>query len=223
MNTLHRLYACLLLLGLCVAAWPTRADEPGTVPSPVVTDPEDTETVPDADLDTTKPTEPPRTAITEKATALQLSDGRVDALRDSGMGWGEIENALDLSADLAAKSETPLTGDQALTEIMQLRSEGLGWGEIAKRYDLNLGKSVSAGRGKNPHADTVDRTDVDRPDATERHDQPERPDVPDHVGRPENAGRPEHAHEAGDHGKSGDGAAESHGRPDNPGRGKSNR
>lgn len=50
----------------------------------------------------------------------------VQALRDRGMGWGEIRQALHISQ----RSGKPVN------EIVELRDSGMGWGEISSRYNV---------------------------------------------------------------------------------------
>ena len=68
----------------------------------------------------------------------------VQALRDRGMGWGEIRQALWISQQ----------SDRPVNEIVELRDSGMGWGEIAARYNLE-----SAGPDGDKGAATVDQRD----------------------------------------------------------------
>lgn len=60
------------------------------------------------------------------AREFQQSAADVQALRDRGMGWGEIRHALHISQ----RSGKPVN------EIVELRDSGMGWGEIAARYNV---------------------------------------------------------------------------------------
>lgn len=60
------------------------------------------------------------------AREFEQNPADVQALRDRGMGWGEIRQALWISQ----QSKRPVS------EIVELRDSGMGWGEIAARYNL---------------------------------------------------------------------------------------
>lgn len=68
---------------------------------------------------------------TQKARRLardyNANPADVQALRDRGMGWGEIRRALAISQ----------RSDKPLAEIVELRDAGMGWGEIASRYNVS--------------------------------------------------------------------------------------
>lgn len=73
---------------------------------------------------------------TQKARRLareyDANSADVQALRDRGMGWGEIRRALAISQ----RSGKPLS------EIVELRDAGMGWGEIASRYNVDTDDSA---------------------------------------------------------------------------------
>lgn len=52
----------------------------------------------------------------------------VRALREKGLGWGEVEHALSISR----RSGRPVS------EIMAQRESGMGWGRIAERSGVSL-------------------------------------------------------------------------------------
>ena len=66
----------------------------------------------------------------ELASRYKVEEKDIRDLRDKGMGWGEVDNALAI----AERSGKPLS------EIMKLRESGMGWGKIARQYGFSLGE-----------------------------------------------------------------------------------
>lgn len=93
------------------------------------------------------PVEEPKRGQDRQAAVLAQEFGveetAVVALRDKGMGWGEIRHALVISS----KSGKPLS------EIVALRESGMGWGQIAKEHGFTLGEAArrgGSGKGVSP-------------------------------------------------------------------------
>lgn len=78
----------------------------------------------------------PPEAQTRKAAELAARYGvtqeEVAALREKGMGWGEIKHALAISE----KAGVPLS------EVVKLRQDGMGWGQVAQHYGFKLGEAT---------------------------------------------------------------------------------
>ncbi len=72
----------------------------------------------------------------------------IRALRDEGLGWGEIGHALAVSA----LARTPLSSVQALRET------GMGWGEIAVYHGLKLAEVRALSTSLLKEVVTADRT-----------------------------------------------------------------
>lgn len=145
--------------------------------------------VADKDADPGK-TSPPTASQEKEIPAQKLADkyqvplSSVQGLRDKGLGWGEINNALAISR----KSGQPLS------EIMKLRESGMGWGQIARKYGFKLGDVIGRGhergrekeRGLDKDKDRDHGHDKDRDHDKGRdrdHDRGHRADVERGTGR----------------------------------------
>jgi len=151
-------------------------------------------------------TSPKQDVARTQALAKQFNvpESRVADLRNKKMGWGEITISLAMAQHLATTSKTPLTTDQALTQIEQLRSEKMGWGKIAKDLGFKLGPVVSAvDRGEKATL-TADREAGERADHKAKAEQTEKTEHAEKAQRPERIERPERS--------------ERHERPERPGR-----
>jgi hypothetical protein len=136
--------------------------------------------------------------VGELATQYGVTQERVNAMRQLGMGWGELENALALARQVAANSvgtSTPLTMDLALDAILAARAEGRGWGEIAKSYGIRWGDIVSGVHSKG-HAEALDKPakveKIEKPDKPERPDKPDKPETAGKANKPDKPEKPEH-------------------------------
>lgn len=81
-------------------------------------------------------TRPSASKVDELAAKYKVPAAEVQGLRDKGLGWGEINNALAI----ARKAGQPVSA------IMALRDSGMGWGLIAQKYGFKLGDAVGKGR-----------------------------------------------------------------------------
>ncbi|MBI3077107.1 MAG: hypothetical protein HYY85_09025 [Deltaproteobacteria bacterium] len=130
----------------------------------------------------------------------------VETLRAQGLGYGEI----DILLTLTANQPNPATA-KPLNDVLALRRAGKGWGELARELGYkNLGSALrerpekrerleKPERPKKPeragqidHRERVERSE--RPSKPERLDRPERPEKPERVeqiDRPERVERPE--------------------------------
>lgn len=127
-----------------------------------------------------------------------LTIEQMDQMRVDGYGWGNIKLATELAEKIAAQSagtDTPLTFDDALNQIMADRSQDIGFGEIAAKYDLKIGElnrhsnqvQIAAAKGANSQkperlekparADKVER--AERLEIPERLQKPEKPEMPE--------------------------------------------
>jgi hypothetical protein len=81
-----------------------------------------------------EPAEPEKPAkerfVTELSRKYNVPESEIVALREKGLGWGEVGHALAI----AQKSGKPLS------EVMALRDSGLGWGQISQKYGFKLGE-----------------------------------------------------------------------------------
>lgn len=122
---------CLALLTALAAAG-ARADDPAK-----------TETPPKAEQSkerqSAKPAPGQQKQIDNLASEFGVTKEEVTALRDKGLGWGEVRHALSLSQ----KTGKPVG------EIMMMREEGMGWGAIAKKEGVKLGPDRT-GKGAEP-------------------------------------------------------------------------
>lgn len=208
--------ASAVTVGLGPRAWADETSGGGTKPAATETkDVSDEDAV--KELDEAAESDLPKTdAAREQALATKygVEVAKIDAMRTSKMGWGEIEIALALAARLVKDSTTtpPLTMDAALTQIQTLRGEKIGWGRIAKQLGYRLGDIVSAAHR---NAESI-KTETTRPPKMERPEKPMKPDrtgAPDNTGKPEKTGKPEGAGTPPEKGGS-----DVHGKPDNPGK-----
>ncbi|MBI3565374.1 MAG: hypothetical protein HY079_09280 [Elusimicrobia bacterium] len=106
----------------------------------------------DADPETKTPpasTQPSESRAQTLADEYKVPLADVQGLRDKGLGWGEIGNALAI----AQKSGKPLS------DVMKLRDSGMGWGQIAQKYGFKLGDAVGRGGRRDKDGDH-DRDDV---------------------------------------------------------------
>lgn len=168
---------------------------------------------------------PPRDGLLTDAEALGITPERITAIRtENNMGWGEIDHSLALANKLVLDSAalpTPMTGDAALTQILELRASGMGWGQIAQSLGTTMGelkRPAHAGPPAPPVEEPptdVTGTDVDVP----RNAQPKHMGRPEGVGRPDNATRPESVGRPVNRGKpDAAGRPEGKGKPDNTGK-----
>jgi len=121
---------CLAVLTAFAAAG-ARAEEP-----PKAEDPPKAEAPKDR---TAKPAPGQQKQADKLAAEFGVTAEEVSALREKGMGWGEVRHALSLSQ----KTGKPV-GD-----IVKMRESGLGWGEIAKKEGVKLGPD-RVGKGAEP-------------------------------------------------------------------------
>lgn len=78
-------------------------------------------------------TEPPEERQAAKlAQRFGAKQEEVQALRDKGMGWGEIKHALAISR----KADVPVS------DVVKMRESGAGWGRIAQQYGFKLGEAT---------------------------------------------------------------------------------
>jgi len=129
--------------------------------------------------------------VKELATTYGVTEKQVLTMRQtSHMGWGEIKNMLLISQRIAAdsaNSTTPLTQEQALTQMMKQRQSGMGIGQIAKSYNVKLGDIKSGDKPNKP--DKVER--AEKPDKPEKVDKPEKPVKPDRPEKPSKVEKPD--------------------------------
>lgn len=93
------------------------------------------------------------------AEKYKVESKDVQALRDKGLGWGEVDHALAISE----KSGKPTS------EILKLRDSGMGWGKIAQEYGFKLGDLKS---GKDARPDKTDRAEkASKADKADRADK----------------------------------------------------
>lgn len=125
--------------------------------------------------------------IKQLSATYGVTEQQVLTMRQTDhMGWGEIKNLLLISQRVAAdsaKTTTPLTKDQALTQVLKQRQSGMGIGQIANSYNVKLGDLQKGDKldkiAKPDKPDKISRPDKpDRPERMNRPDKPERPDKP---------------------------------------------
>jgi hypothetical protein len=158
------------------------------------------------------PTEPGKVKVL--AEQAGVTPEQVNAMRSSGLGWGEIKIAISMAQKIStAKTTTPTTTQTTalpigpiLDSLLSQRQSGMGWGEIAQANGFKLGEIV--GKGEAKHDATVAPVDatsgtgtrpergskVDKPekiDRPEKLDKPERPERPEKLEKPEKPERPE--------------------------------
>ncbi len=83
--------------------------------------------------------------VEDLARQFQLEPVRVNDLRNSGQGWGEITIELSMAEHLTRLDPRnfPAIGD-AVDRISALRADGEGWGRIAQDLGFKLGPVISA-------------------------------------------------------------------------------
>ncbi len=139
---------------------------------------------------------------------------RLDELREEGMSWGEIKHGVALAEKLSADSETPLAGNEALNQVLQMREEGMGWGNIAKELGYKLGPVVSGKSAKEiknrmkvdpdievPEVEMMDKSirpanmnkleKAPKPEKVQKPEKPEKPPKPERIQKPEKIEKPE--------------------------------
>jgi hypothetical protein len=70
-----------------------------------------------------------RKQVDKLAAEFKVEAKDVQALRDQGLGWGEVRHALDISRS----AKVPVA------DVMKLRKDGMGWGQIADKYGTKVG------------------------------------------------------------------------------------
>lgn len=137
------LAAVLLCLGTVQAMAQTTEEGTG------VTDPPPPETqagedpLPETPEEETPDASNPPPYMVELLKNSDLTQEQVDLMRADGTGWGNIRIATSLAEQLVEKSagtDTPLTFDDALAQVMAARADGMGFGEIAQENDLKIGQ-----------------------------------------------------------------------------------
>lgn len=92
--------------------------------------------------------------VEDLARQFQIDPARVNDLRNSGQGWGEITIELSMAEHLTKLDpQNSLTMGEAVDRIGALRAGGEGWGRIAQDLGFKLGPIISAvksGRYRNP-------------------------------------------------------------------------
>jgi hypothetical protein len=68
------------------------------------------------------------------AEKFDVPDKVITRLRESGMGYGEIDHALTLADRLPGGIQR-----ENVREIVEMRESGMGWGQIAHELDTTLG------------------------------------------------------------------------------------
>jgi hypothetical protein len=118
---------------------------------------------------------------------------RLDELRGEGMSWGEIKHGVALAEKLSADSQTPLSGNEALNQVLRMREEGMGWGNISKELGYKLGPAVSGKSAKAIKDRMKVDPDIEVPDveAVEKSLQPEKVNKLEKAPKPEKAQKPE--------------------------------
>lgn len=193
-------YLAILMSSLGFGLSPTWGDD--------TTKPAETPTVPTVasdDADENPDTEAPDpTKDAERATKLATQFGLteqqvLDMRQTSKMGWGEIRNLLLIAQAVSlnsATTTTPLTMDQALTQILTQRSGGMGIGQIAHSYNLKLGDLNKAALSKADKPDVTGKPDklarVDRPESSFASGKPDKPTRPDRFDKPDKPNKPDH-------------------------------
>lgn len=74
--------------------------------------------------------------VEKLASRFNVPEKDVLALREKGLGWGEIRHALAISQ----KAGVPVS------DVLKLRDSGMGWGRIARNYGFKLGEVTGKGR-----------------------------------------------------------------------------
>ena len=131
--------------------------------------------------------------ITALAKEFKVPEKSVSDMRNSKMGWGEINTALSLSKAISEKApaDKPITIDAALVQVLADRKSGMGWGNIAQKYGFKLGDIVRSDKARKPE---VTGEKVDKPEKVEKPAKPEKIDKPvksDDTGTPEKVGKPD--------------------------------
>jgi hypothetical protein len=128
-------------------------------------------------------------AATYGVTEQQVLDMR----QQSGMGWGEVRNLLQIAQHevaVYANSDTPITMDQSLQTVLAMREEGMGLGEIAQQFDTKLGKIKHEAKTGKP--ETAGKPD--KPESMTRPDKPDKPEKPEKMEKPEKPEHPDKGH-----------------------------
>jgi len=159
---------------------------------------------------TIPPAEPGK--VKELSEQAGVAPEQVNAMRTSGLGWGEIKIAISLAQKISTVEATALPIGPILDSLLAQRQAGMGWGEIAKANGFKLGEIVGKGQAKKDA--TVAPTDpvptdpatitgakpergnkLDKPEKIERpekQDKPERPEKPEKPEKPAKPEKPEH-------------------------------
>ncbi|HSV98799.1 MAG TPA: hypothetical protein VLI39_01400 [Sedimentisphaerales bacterium] len=101
----------------------------------------------DPPVETPNATNPPP-FMAELLDIAGLTQEKVDQMRTSGMGWGEIRIATRLAEQMAAGSDGALTFEDALAEVLAAREAGKGFGQIAGEHNLKIGQLVQNDRAE---------------------------------------------------------------------------
>lgn len=178
----------LSLMGWSMDAATAEDAAPAPAPAPVVA-PVKTDT----DIAGEKPmTDTER--VKQLATTYGVPEAQVQTMRQTEhMGWGEIKNLLLISQRIvadSAKTETPLTAEQAMAQVLEQRKSGMGIGQIAKSHNVKLGDLENAGKpGKVDKVESIDKPG--RPDKVDKVDKPDKPGKPDKVEKVDKPDRPD--------------------------------
>jgi hypothetical protein len=105
----------------------------------------------------------------ELAGEYNVLESEILALRDKGMGWGEVGHALAISQ----RAGVPLK------DVLALRDSGMGWGEIAQKYNFKLGEVTGKAKDVGARGDKAAGTRAKGPKSEaaskrENMDQPQR-------------------------------------------------
>jgi hypothetical protein len=166
----------------------------------------------DPAVETPDATNPPP-FMAELLEITGLTQEKVDQMRTSGMGWGEIRIATRLAEQMAAGSDGVLTFDDTLAEVLAAREAGQGFGQIAGEHNLTIGQlarndRAEAAVGKRAENAAAEATEVKAAGKEKAglfarigrflgFGKPEQPGKPADVEKPMKPERPERASKPG--------------------------
>ena len=135
MKSKYFLYIAALALLVLITSYQVKAQSPDEARLTVI----------QQEIDAENPPVNYDSRVKDLARRFEVDPDRVNNLRSSGQGWGEITIELSM-ADHISKLDPqtfPTIGD-AVDHIGSLRASGEGWGRIAQDLGFKLGPVISA-------------------------------------------------------------------------------